>query len=278
MRWAPSPSGSHLERSEVLVEAVLDEGVGVLRLNDPAHRNVLSKSLSDDLEYQVRHVVEEGAGAIVLGAEPPVFGAGGSLDGLLSGAVPLDEMFGGLLALASAPVPTIAAVGGPAIGAGLSLALSCDVILASTGARFDSRFLDIGMHPGGAHIWRLRQRVGSQGTAAMVLFGDVLSGQDAAKVGLAWRCVDDSDLESAVMDLARRAVRRTPELIARAKQTLRSAEVLDVDAAFREELEAQRWSMAQPGFKESVRRMQQQIEERKRRLEGVSNAGEGTGR
>jgi enoyl-CoA hydratase len=261
----------------LLVDAVVDGGVGVLRLADSQHRNVLSKTLSDDLEYQVRHVITEGAGAIVLAAEPPVFCAGGSLDGLLSGAVPLDEMFGGLRALGSAPIPTIAAVGGPAIGAGLSLALTCDVIVTSTSARFDSRFLDVGIHPGGAHLWRLRQRIGSQGAAAMVLFGEVLTGEEAAKVGLAWRCVDDSDLEGAAADLARRAVKRSPELVVRAKQTLRSAEDSDVDGAFREELEAQRWSMARPSFKEAVRGMQQQIEERKRqRQNGPGRAGEET--
>jgi enoyl-CoA hydratase len=261
----------------LLVAATVNEGVADLRLNDPARRNVLSKTLSDDLEHQVHFVIDQGVGAIVLGAEPPVFCAGGSLDGLLSGAVPLDQMFAGLLAVAAAPVPTIAAVGGPAIGAGLSLALSCDVILASTGARFDSRFLDIGIHPGGAHLWRLRQRLGSQGTAAMVLFGEVLTGEEAAKAGLAWRCVDDSDLEGCAMDLALRAVKRSPELLARAKQTLRSAEESDVGAAFREELEAQRWSMAQPSFKAAVRRMQQQIEDKKRPHEGSpSRTGEGT--
>lgn len=262
----------------MLVGAVVEEGVGVLRLDDPARRNVLSKTLSDDLEHQVGYVINEGARAIVLAAEPPVFCAGGSLDGLLSGAVPLDQMFGGLLAVASAPIPTVAAVGGPAIGAGLSLALSCDVIVTSTSARFDSRFLDVGMHPGGAHLWRLRQRIGSQGAAAMVLFGEVLTGQDAAKVGLAWQCVDDSDLESTAMDLARRVVGRSPELVARAKQTLRSAEQSDVDVAFREELDAQRWSMAQPTFKEAVRRMQQEIEKKKHRPERtLSSTGEGKG-
>jgi enoyl-CoA hydratase len=270
MRWALLPSDSRPEASELLVRAVVEDGLGLLRLDDPAHRNALSKRLSDDLEYQVRHVLDEGARAIVLAAEPPVFCAGGSLDGLLSGAVPLEQMFGGLLAVASAPVPTIAAVGGPAIGAGLSLALSCDVILASASARFDSRFLDIGMHPGGAHLWRLRQRVGNQGTAAMVLFGEVLTGPEAAAVGLAWRCVEDADLQGAAMNLARRAASRSPELVARTKRTIRSAGGSDVDAAFGEELEAQRWSMEQPGFKESVRRMQQKIEERKRsRVEGA---------
>jgi enoyl-CoA hydratase len=263
----------------LLVDAVVQDGVGVVRLADSGRRNVLSKALSDDLEHQVCHVIAAGARAIVLAAEPPVFCAGGSLDGLLSGAVPLEEMFGGLGAVGSAPIPTIAAVGGRAIGAGFSLALACDVIVTSTSARFDSRFLDVGIHPGGAHLWRLRQRIGSQGAAAMVLFGEVLTGQEAAKLGLAWRCVEDSELDSTAMDLGRRAANRSPELVARAKRTLGSAADSDLDAAFGEELEAQRWSMAQPAFKDAIQRIQEEIEEKKRRRERTpGGTSDGTAR
>jgi enoyl-CoA hydratase len=134
------------------------------------------------------------------------------------------------------------------------------------------------MHPGGAHLWRLRQRIGHQGAAAMVLFGEVLAGEDAVKAGLAWRCVTDADLESTAMDLAERAAKRSPEVVRRTKQTLLSAAGLDVDAAFHQELDAQRWSMAQPSFKEAVRRMQQQIEDKKRRREsGLSDLRGGSG-
>ena len=107
-----------------------------------------------------------GAGAVVLTAEPPVFCAGGSLDALLSRDVPLAASYDGFLALANAPVPTIAAIDVAAIGAGVNLPLACDVILAAPSARFDPRWLDVGIHPGGGHLWRLFQRVGTQGAAA----------------------------------------------------------------------------------------------------------------
>jgi enoyl-CoA hydratase len=167
------------------------------------------------------------------------------------------------VALATAPVPTIAAVGGPAIGAGVNLPLACDVIVTSDRARFDPRFLDVGIHPGGGHLWRLQRRIGSQGAAAMVLCGDVLNGRDAVTAGLAWRCVDEADLEPTANRLARRAAERSRPLVARAKATLRTSEsLLDVDDAMALELAAQAWSMEQPGFDDRIRAIRESIKAR----------------
>jgi enoyl-CoA hydratase len=159
-----------------------------------------------------------------------VFCAGGSLDDLLKREHPLGETYAGFLALADAPVPTIAAVAGPAIGAGVNLPLACDVVIASDSARFDPRFLDIGIHPGGGHMWRLAQRIGPQGAAALVLCGDVLTGQEAVSAGLAWRCVPDASVLQAALGLARKAAGRSPELVRRAKQVLRATTGYDVAA------------------------------------------------
>ncbi|HEY6622253.1 MAG TPA: enoyl-CoA hydratase-related protein [Acidimicrobiales bacterium] len=193
-----------------LVTGSVNDGIGSVRLSDPEHRNALSAELSDDLAVAVASVLADDAGAIVLTADPPVFCAGGSLEGLLTREVPLPDLYRGFEALDHAAVPTIAAVGGPAIGAGVNLPLACDVILVSPGARFDPRFLDVGIHPGGGHLWRLERRIGSQGAAALVLCGDVLDGHDAVRAGLAWRCVDEPDLEDMAYRLARRAAGHPP--------------------------------------------------------------------
>ncbi|HWF20868.1 MAG TPA: enoyl-CoA hydratase-related protein [Acidimicrobiales bacterium] len=246
-----------------LVACSVENGVGSVRLSDPAHRNALSAELSDALALAVASVLSRDAGAIVLTADPPVFCAGGSLDGLLARDVPLADTYRGFEALAGAPVPTIAAVGSPAIGAGVNLPLACDIIVVSQGARFDPRFLDVGIHPGGGHLWRLQRRIGSQGAAALVLCGDVLDGRDAVTAGLAWRCVEEADLEATAHTWARRAARRSRALVARTKATLRASEsMLDVNEATALELEAQRWSMEQPGFDEGIRAIQESLRDR----------------
>jgi enoyl-CoA hydratase len=242
----------------------MEDGVAVLTLADPGKRNALSHQLSGDLAAAVHDVLSAGARSIVLAAEPPVFCAGGSLDDLLARARPLGETYAGFLALAQAPVPTIAAVTGPAIGAGVNLPLACDVVIAGESARFDPRFLDIGIHPGGGHMWRLAQRVGPQGAAALVLCGDVLTGPEAAAAGLAWRCVPDSEVLEVARRLAGKAAARSPELVQRAKQVLRETTGYTVaaPAAIAAELEAQQWSVEQPYFEETVRALRARISSR----------------
>ncbi|HEX3803968.1 MAG TPA: enoyl-CoA hydratase-related protein [Solirubrobacteraceae bacterium] len=242
-----------------------DEGVGRLCLTDARRRNVLSRAMSDAIADAVEDLVSRDVGAIIVSAEPPVFCAGGSLDGLLSRSSPLSDSYAGQDAIASAPIPTIAAVGGAAIGAGVSLALACDVVLVSPSARFDPRFLDLAIHPGGGHLWRLRRRVGDQGAAALVLCGDTLVGEQAVTAGMAWKCYPDDALEHAAEQLARRAAGRSRALVARTKETLREvARIDDPELAADLELAAQEWSVAQPEFTEAIRTAQERIADRPR--------------
>lgn len=243
-----------------LVRRSVADGVGLIRLADPEHRNVLSKGLSDDLAAAVRWTLDHQARAIVLSAEPPVFSAGGSLDGLINREHPLSDMYAGFLALAAAPVPTIAAVSGPAIGAGVNLPLACDVILVSPSARFDPRFLDVGIHPGGGHLWRLAQRIGVQGVNALVLCGDVLTGAEAVDHGLAWRCVPEDELDGLAMRYAERIVSRSAELVRRTKESIAATVGLArVEDAVAIELRAQQWSVDQPEFAATVRRLRERL-------------------
>jgi enoyl-CoA hydratase/carnithine racemase len=249
-----------MDDPERLVARSVSNGVAVLTLNDPGRRNALSHAMSVALAAAVDEVLAADARAIVLTAAPPVFCSGGSLDELIAPSAPLREMYAGLLRLAEAPVPTIAAVGGPAIGAGVNLPLACDVVLTSPSAVFDPRFLDVGIHPGGGHLWRLGRRIGSQGAAALVLFGDRLDGREAEARGLAWRCVPDDRLAATALDLAHRAAGRDPELVRLTKNSLRASTALsNPKEAIELELAAQEWSVARPGFAEHVARLRDRI-------------------
>ena len=251
--------------AEVVTSRLSEDGVAVLELTDPDHRNALSRQLSDALAAAVADALAAGAGALVLTASPPVFCAGGSLDALLSRTDPLADMFAGVQALAAAPVPTIAAVDGAAIGAGVNLPLVCDIVIATPRARFDPRFLDVGIHPGGGHLFRLAERIGAQGAAAMVLCGDVLTGEEAVLHGLAWRCVPEDELSETALSLARKAAARSPKLVRRTKESLRTSLALtDPDEAFALELRAQEWSMDQPEFAAALARIRRQITEARR--------------
>ena len=239
-----------------------DGNVAIVTLDDPARRNALSLEVTVQLAQAVDEAAQDPAiGALVLTATPPAFCAGGSVDDLLTPRASLHDMYAGYLAVAGLTIPSVAAVNGPVIGAGVNLPLACDVILASPKARFDPRFMDLGIHPGGGHLWRMQRLVGRQAAAALVIFGESLSGEEAARVGLAWRCVDDDQLLDTAVTLARRAADRPRELVGRAKAVLDASVAVDTwQEAFDLEFSHQDWSMQQPAFLERLAQLRAQLD------------------
>ncbi len=196
-------------------------GVAIVSLNHPDDRNALSFSMTRALVEAMRRVeADDGIGAVVLAANGSVFSAGGSVDDLLEPKAPLSETYAGYVAVLETQLPTVAAVSGPALGAGMNLALACDLIVCSPSARFETRFLDVGLHPGGGHLWQLRQRIGRQGAAALSLFGETLDGEEAVRRQLAWRCVPEPELLETAWQLASRAAGHDRALIERTRRTL----------------------------------------------------------
>jgi enoyl-CoA hydratase len=212
-------------------------------------------AVMDDIER------DDGIGALVVTGAPPAFCAGADLGHLQTAdGAGLRAIYDGFLRVARCPLPTLAAVNGPAVGAGMNLALACDVRLAARRARFDTRFLQIGLHPGGGHTWLFRQIAGPQTAAAAVLFGEVLDGPEAERVGLAYRCVDDDALLDAAHAMAARAADAPRELSIATKQTLRDmGTVATHDEAVDREIEPQVWSLQQPWFRERIAALQARI-------------------
>lgn len=234
--------------------------VATVTLDDPARRNAFDLDLVQEVVAAFDSIESGGeVGAVVVTGAPPAFCAGADL-GHLGGAAEegLRAVYEGFLRVARCPLPTVAAVNGAAVGAGMNLALACDVRLAGQSARFDTRFLQLGLHPGGGHTWMLNRAVGRQAATAMVLFGEVLDGTAAAACGLAWRCLPDEELLPAAQAMAARAAAAPIELTRRIKVSLR-ADLASHDEAVDAELVDQVWSIGQPAFAERLAQLRQRI-------------------
>ena len=239
------------------VDVLGDERVAVLTLDDPDRRNALSAGLVEEIGLAFdRFEGDDAVGAVVVTGAAPAFCAGADLGDLAkAGATELKAIYEGFLRVARSTLPTVAAVNGAAVGAGINLALCCDLRVASTKARFDVRFLDLGIHPGGGHTWMLRNLIGPEATAAAVLFGEVLDGAAAERAGLVWRCVEPDALLDTATALAARAAMHPKALTAAVKATL--ADMAGIDehpAAVERELTTQLWSIQQGWITERLKR------------------------
>jgi enoyl-CoA hydratase len=204
---------------------------------------------------------DEGVGAVVVTGAAPAFCAGANLGNLAEATgESLGVIYEGFLRIARSPLPTLAAVNGAAVGAGMNLALACDVRIAARRAKFDTRFLQLGIHPGGGHTWMFRRIAGPQATMAAVLFGEVMDGAEAERVGLVHRCVEDDQLLAVAQQMAARAASAPRELAIAVKATIQA--MADVDnhlEAVQTELVPQLWSTRQPWFAERIAAVQQRI-------------------
>jgi len=245
-----------------LVLLDIANGVATLTLNNPDERNTMTAPMVAEIIAAMDRIESDSAvGALVVTGTAPAFCAGANLGNLAEAdGESLGVIYEGFLRIARSPLPTIAAVNGAAVGAGMNLALGCDVRIAAKRAKFDTRFLQLGIHPGGGHTWMLRRIVGPQVTAAAVLFGEVLDGAEAERVGLAYRCVEDADLLTVAQGLAARAASAPRELVIETKKTIAAmADVHTHPDAVARELTPQLWSTRQPWFAERLAALQAKI-------------------
>jgi enoyl-CoA hydratase len=240
------------------------DGVAVISLNDPDRRNALTLPNSARLSELVAECEQDSSvNALVITGAPPAFCAGADLTALGQAREEgLRAIYAGFLAVAHSRLPTIAAVGGAAVGAGLNLALACDIRLVGPRARFDARFLQLGLHPGGGMTWMLQRLVGPQTAAAMTMFGESVDATKATEAGLALQMVDGDheQLVNAAVRMAAPAAAAPRELVMATKSTLITTASIDVHAdAVETELVAQLKSMASPAFAELLAAMRARI-------------------
>jgi enoyl-CoA hydratase len=239
-------------------------GAAVITVDAPDRRNALTLDLSAQLTEAVADAERDsGCHVVIITGTPPAFCAGADLSAL--GAAKeegLRAIYEGFLAVARCTLPTIAAVGGAAVGAGLNLALATDVRLAGPHARFDARFLQLGLHPGGGMTWMLQRAVGTQQATAMTLFGEILGADAAERAGLVLRAVegDHERLLEAAKELARPAVEAPRDLVVTVKASMRTTrEPGTHEDAVNTELAPQLASLESPEFADRLARARARI-------------------
>jgi len=232
-----------------------EDGVALLTLNAPERRNALTVAMAEALTAACEEIdADRTVGAVVVRGEGGYFCAGGDRATLAeAGRDPAeDERFRGMSAIyrsfarvGELAPPTIAAIRGGALGAGLNLALATDLRVVAEDATLLSGFIPIGLHPGGGHT-ALLSRLGSrEAAAALTLFGERLTGGQAVERGLAWTAVPDADVEATALALAA-VPAKDPELARRTAASLRTVAgppALPWTAALELERASQMWSM-----------------------------------
>lgn len=233
------------------------DNVALITLNNPDKRNMLTIEVCKQIvDYVAQAEQHPEVKALIVTGTGRAFCAGGQLTDLTPNQEILETIYSGFLSIANCSLPTIAAINGPAVGAGFNMAVGCDVRIVTQQARFEPRFFGLGLHPGGGNTWMLRQLVNWNTAAGMLLFSQSLSGQEAVEKGLAWKCVEaDKLLDEAFAFTVN--IRELPkELLLRTKQTLRQAggtnshrEMLDIETT------EQIWSINQPYARDSIAAM-----------------------
>lgn len=238
---------------EVLLD--VEDGVALVTLNAPDRRNALTPEMAGELIAVFDEVDgRSDVGALVLRAVGKSFCAGGDIATLTAaGRDPseasayegMTRIYDSFYRLGQVRVPTVAAVRGSAVGAGMNMLLAADLRIVASDVRLICGFLKRGLHPGGGHFVILSRLIGREAAAAMALFGEEIDGDRARDLGLAWESLPDEVVEDRAIELARR-VAADPALARAAVGNFRK-EVVDGavswEVAMQFERPAQMWSM-----------------------------------
>ncbi|HRH71576.1 MAG TPA: crotonase/enoyl-CoA hydratase family protein [Zoogloea sp.] len=229
-----------------------EDSILTVRMDSPETRNALSEpaQMQEFVDLCAAVKADRSVKVVVLTGNGPAFCAGGNVKdmrergGIFAGSpYELRESYrNGIqripLALYDLDVPVVAAINGPAIGAGLDLACMCDVRISADTAKFAESFVKLGIVPGDGGAWLLPRIVGMPKASLMALTGDTIDAAKALEWGLVTEVVPAAELLSAALDVARRmaanpshGLRLTKRLL-REGQHMRLDSLLELSAAF----------------------------------------------
>lgn len=220
-----------------------DGGILTITLNMPEKRNPISDVavvdmicdafMAADQDMSVRCVILTGAGT--------VFSSGGDLkqmrpdSGGLRASLPAETRRNYKYGIQRLPlmfqaleVPVVAAINGPAIGAGLDLTTMCDVRIAAASAKFAESFVRLGIIPGDGGAWLLPRIIGFSKATELALTGETIDAAEALRIGLVSAVVDDADLMAEARKVAKKIAANPPHAVRMTKRLLREGQTADL--------------------------------------------------
>ena len=238
----------------------------VLAMNHPETRNALTGNTAVDEFVQACAEVQADRSirALIITGEGPVFSSGGNVKDMqkyfqqtLSPEPIREEYRKGIQRLPKAlynlDVPVIAAINGPAVGAGLDLTCMCDIRIASETATFAESFVKVGIVPGDGGAWLLPRAVGMSKASEMAFTGDALNAQEALACGLVSRVVPAGELLETALAVARRIASNPGAVLRMTKRLLREGERATLESLLEISASYQAIAHMEPDHHEAVR-------------------------
>ena len=214
------------------LETSLNDGVGTIELNRPEQMNALTVDLVNELGDAVVSLVQDGARSLVIAGRGSAFCAGADLalvsralaEEPLSVLTPLVEgLHTAIKRLRASPMPIVAAIEGPAVGAGMGLALSADLRVVARGARLIPGYLGIGASPDGGVSYFLTRMLGSSKAVALLLRNQTVSAEMALELGLAEAVVETGTALKSAQALAATLTGVPPMALVRVRELVDKA-------------------------------------------------------
>lgn len=238
-----------------------DKDVTTLMIARPERRNALDAATAEALGVAIE---EAGSAArvVIITGEGDAFCAGGDLDELerwseLPQEVIASTLYGSfqrmIRGIRSADAVFVAAVNGAAVGAGMDLALACDLRVAADGARFGQVWVRLGVIPGTGGAWLTQELVGRTKAAELLLTGDLISAREALEIGLLNAVVPDDKVLDEARALAARILRHPADGVAANKRAISAAGEAALEAALAHAAEVQPQRFTSAEFKAAVR-------------------------
>jgi 2-(1,2-epoxy-1,2-dihydrophenyl)acetyl-CoA isomerase len=212
------------------IEFNIDQGVATLTLNRPKALNSFTVEMHTEIREVMTQVTQDSSiRCLVITGAGRGFCAGQDLNDravTADGGAPdlgdsVKKNYNPLIrSIMNLPKPVICAVNGVAAGAGSSIALACDIVLAARSASFIQVFCKIGLVPDSGGTWNLPRTVGLARAKGLAMLGDRLMAETAADWGLIWKCVDDDKLAGEAQTMARHLATQPTHALGRIKKLL----------------------------------------------------------